>query len=72
MPTQLRTGTAAVNSVRDKMPMFVIEKAQNRVLLEVSTLPISTSNGVLFEEWVPEFDRKFSSERRSHTRHTTS
>ena len=37
MPTQLRTGTAAVNSVRDKMPMFVIEKAQNRATFRMQS-----------------------------------
>ena len=61
----------AANAVGDKIPMFVIGKAQKpRCFKNVKFLPCRYRHKkswmrVLFEEWVPELHRKFSSEGRS-------
>ena len=64
------TGMAAANAVGEKLPMFVIGKAKKpRCFKNVKFLPCryrsqrkSWMDGVLFEEWVRELDRKFACE----------
>ena len=67
------TGMRAVNAVGDKILMSVIGKAQNpRCFKNVKFLPCryrhkkSWMDGVLFEKWVRELDRRFSSEGSWH------
>ena len=67
------TGMASVNAAGDKLPMFVIGKARKpRCFKTVKFLPYryrhqkkSWMDGILFEEWVRELDRKFLSEGRN-------
>ena len=66
------TGLAAVNAVGSKLPMFVIGKAKKpRCFKNIKTLPCryraqkkSWMDGVLFEEWVRDLNKKFESEKR--------
>ena len=66
------TGMASANAAGDKLPMFVSRKARKpRCFKNVKFLPCryrqkkSWMNGIFFEEWVRELDRKFLSERRN-------
>ena len=64
------TDMAAANAVGEKLPLFVIGKAKKpRCFKNVKFLPCrnrsqrkSWMDGVLFEEWVRELDRKFACE----------
>ena len=66
------TGLAAANALGEKLPMFVIGKAKKpRCFNNIRFLPCRYRNqrkswmdGVLFEEWVREIDRKFDAEGR--------
>ena len=61
---------ASANAAGDKLPMFVIGKARKpRCFKNVKFLPCryrhqkkSWMDGILFEEWLRESDRKFLSE----------
>ena len=61
---------ASANAAGDKLPMFVIGKAQKpRCFKNVKVLPCrhrhqkkSWMDGILFEEWVRELERKFAPE----------
>ena len=65
---------AAANAVGDKISVFVIGKFQKpRCFKNIKFLPCRYRNqkkswmdGALFEEWVRELDRKFTSEGRSN------
>ena len=69
------TGMAAANAVGDKLPMFVIGKAENPryfTVIHGKFLPCRYRNqrkswmdGKLFEEWLRELDRKFAFEGRN-------
>ena len=66
------TSSAAANAVGEKLPMFVIGKSKKpRCFKNIKFLPCRYRNqrkswmdGVLFEEWVTEMDRKFAAEGR--------
>ena len=66
------TGLAAANAVGSKLPMFVIGKTKKpRCFKNIKTLPCryraqkkSWMDGVLFEEWVRDLNKKFESEKR--------
>ena len=66
------TSLAAANALGEKLPMFVIGKAKKpRCFKNIRFLPCRYRNqrkswmdGVLFEEWVREIDRKFDAEGR--------
>ena len=67
------TGMASANAAGDELPMFVIGKARTpHCFKNVKFLPCryrhqkkSWMDGILFEEWVRELDRKFLSEGRN-------
>ena len=66
------TGLAAANAVGSKLPMFIIGKAKKpRCFKNIKTLPCryrtqkkSWMDGVLFEEWVRDLNKRFESEKR--------
>ena len=66
------TGMAAANAMGDKIPMFVIGKSKSpRCFKGVKHLPCRYRNqnkswmdSVLFEEWIPEMDTKFTKEKK--------
>ena len=66
------TGLAAVNVVDEKLPMFVVGKSKSPQCFKgVRHLPCRYHNekkswmdSVLFEEWVRELDRSFTTEKK--------
>ena len=63
---------AAANAMGDKIPMFVIGKSKSpHCFKRVKHLPSRYRNqnkswmdSVLFEEWIPEMDIKFTKEKK--------
>ena len=61
------TGMASANAAGDKLPMFVIDigKARKFLPCRYRHQKKSWMDGILFEEWARELDRKFLSEGRN-------